>query len=295
VPVTVFAVTTAAARAPHAVAAMQEAGWEIACHGLRWIDYASYGRAAERAEMAEAIALHEAVTGARPRGWYTGRCSAHTVGLVAELGGFAYAADSYADELPYWEPTPAGPQLVVPYTLDANDMRIGTSPGFSTPEDFEAYLRGTFDRLWREGGEGRPAMMSVGLHCRLAGRPARAAALARFLDHALGHEGVWTATRLAIAEHWAAAHPAPAPRLRPSAMDRAAFVGSFGDLFGAAAAGDAWNFGIGPAMDTPEGLHAALRTRFRLLGADGQRAVLAGAEPSALEEAALRRLREMLP
>ncbi|MEM9762898.1 MAG: allantoinase PuuE [Pseudomonadota bacterium] len=276
VPVTVFAVTSAIARAPAQVAAMQEAGWEIACHGMKWIDYANHGRDAEKAEMAAAVRLHQAVTGAPPKGWYTGRCSVNTVDLAAELGGFTYAADSYADELPYWQPTPSGPQLVVPYTLDANDMRIGTSPGFSTPEQFEAYLRGTFDRLWAEGGDGRPAMMSVGLHCRLAGRPGRAAALARFLDHVAAHEGVWMATRLEIAEHWARLHPARDAGQPPSAMDRAAFVAAFGGVFEHSPwiAEEAWDFGIGPAMDTAPGLHAALRTRFRLADPARRRAVL---------------------
>ncbi|MEM7496704.1 MAG: allantoinase PuuE [Pseudomonadota bacterium] len=280
VPVTVFAVTSAIARAPAQVAAMQDAGWEIACHGMRWIDYGGHGREAEKAEMLEAVRLHTAVTGAPPRGWYTGRCSVSTVDLVAEIGAeigaFAYAADSYADELPYWHPTPAGPQLVVPYTLDANDMRFSISPGFNEPAEFEAYLRGTFDRLWQEGGEGRPAIMNVGLHCRLAGRPGRAAALARFLDHVAAHEGVWMATRLEIAEHWARLHPPPAGGPRPSTMERDAFLAAYGGVFEHSPwiAEEAWDFGIGPAMDTAEGLHAALRTRFRLADPARRRAVL---------------------
>ncbi|MEM8622289.1 MAG: allantoinase PuuE [Pseudomonadota bacterium] len=276
VPVTVFAVTSAMARAPAQVAAMQAAGWELACHGMRWIDYADHDRAAEKAEMEAAIALHTAITGAPPRGWYTGRCSTETVDLVGEIGGFAYAADSYADELPYWHETPSGPLLVVPYTLDANDMRFSVSPGFNEPDEFESYLTSTFDRLYAEGAAGRPAMMSVGLHCRLAGRPGRAAALDRFLDHVAGHSGVWMATRLEIAEHWASTHPFVARAVRPSGMDKAAFVAAFGGVFEHSAwiAEEAWDFGIGPAMDTVEGLHAALRTRFRLADAGRRRAVL---------------------
>ena len=210
IPVTVFAVATAMERNREAVAAMQEADWELASHGLKWIDYDSMPAAEERRHMREAIRIHRQVTGERPLGWYTGRSSERTLDLVAEEGGFVYAADSYADDLPYWRPTGIGePQLVVPYTLDANDMRFATAQGFNSGDQFYAYLRDTFDVLYREGAAGSPKMMSVGLHCRLAGRPGRMAALLRFLDHVDRHSRVWMARRIDIARHWAAVHPAP--------------------------------------------------------------------------------------
>jgi chitin deacetylase len=206
-PVTVFAVATALARNPEAAAGMKEAGWEIATHGLKWIDYKDFPRADERAHILEAIRIHAEVTGERPLGMYQGRTSAHTLDIVMEEGGFTYSADSYADELPYWVRGPRGAQLIVPYTLDANDMRFATPQGFNSGDQFFAYLKDSFDVLYAEGRDGAPRMLSVGLHCRLAGRPGRAAALARFLDYVRGHERVWVATRLDIARHWIATHP----------------------------------------------------------------------------------------
>ncbi len=187
---------------------MQEAGWEIASHGLRWIDYKDFSREDERRHMQEAIRIHTEVTGARPLGWYTGRISAHTTELVAEEGGFLYTADAYADELPYWIAAPHGHQLVVPYTLEANDMRFGTSPGAFDGDQFFTYLKDAFDVLYAEGLAGAPKMLSVGLHCRIVGRPGRAASLGRFLDYVQRHDRVWLATRLDIARHWHAEHPA---------------------------------------------------------------------------------------
>ena len=206
IPVTVYGVATALARGPEQVAAMREAGWEIASHGLKWIDYKDFSREAERAHFVEAIRLHTEATGERPLGWYTGRMSAHTLELVMEDGGFLYSADSYADELPYWVPSPRGHQLIVPYTLDANDMRFGVAQGFNSGDQFFAYLRDSFDVLYAEGLAGAPKMLSVGLHCRLAGRPGRAAALARFMDYVRGHDRVWLTTRLDIARHWHKEH-----------------------------------------------------------------------------------------
>lgn len=208
VPVTVYGVATALERSPEQVAAMREAGWEIATHGLRWIDYKDVAEEVERAHIAEAVRLHEAVTGERPLGFYQGRASMHTVPLALAEGGFLYVADSYADDLPYWVEGPAGPGLIVPYTLDANDMRFATANGFNSGDQFLAYLKDSFDVLYREGQEGSPKMLSVGLHCRLAGRPGRTAALERFLDHVAAHEGVWVATRADVARHWRAEHPA---------------------------------------------------------------------------------------
>jgi putative urate catabolism protein len=207
-PVTVFAVATAMARNPEAVTAMKQAGWEIASHGLKWIDYKDFSLADERAHILEAIRIHTEATGERPLGFYQGRTSAHTLDIVMEEGGFLYSADSYADELPYWVRGPRGAQLIVPYTLDANDMRFATPQGFNSGDQFFAYLKDSFDVLYAEGKRGAPKMLSVGLHCRLVGRPGRAAALARFLDYVKGHDRVWVATRLDIARHWIAQHPA---------------------------------------------------------------------------------------
>ena len=206
-PVTVFGVATALARVPEAVAAMTEASWEIATHGLRWIDYRDFTAEAEAAHLDEAVRLHESVVGERPAGVYVGRTSEHTLDLCAARG-FEYSADSYADELPYWRACPSGSQLMVPYTLDANDMRFATPQGFNSGDQFFAYLRDSFDLLHAEGVAGAPKMMSVGLHSRLAGRPGRAAALARFLDHVRGAERTWVTTRLEIARHWRREHPA---------------------------------------------------------------------------------------
>jgi putative urate catabolism protein len=206
VPVTVYGVATALARNPEAVAAMKEADWEIASHGLKWIDYRDYTAEAERAQMVEAIRIHEAVTGSRPLGWYTGRSSEHTIRLTAEEGGFLYSSDVYADDLPYWINGPREPFLMIPYTLDANDMRFATPQGFNSGDQFFAYLRDSFDALYAEGEAGAPKMMSVGLHCRLVGRPGRVVALARFLDYVLGKEAVWLPRRIDIAWHWHAHH-----------------------------------------------------------------------------------------
>ena len=201
-PFTCFAVGMAMTRHPEAVRAMRDAGHEIASHGWRWIDYQHVAEADERADLARAIAAHLDVLGTRPEGFYLGRCSPNTHRIVAEEGGFLYHADSYADDLPYWQ----GRQLIVPYQLDTNDMRFA-SEGLNTGEQFFSYLRDSFDLLYAEG-EHAPRMLSVGLHCRLAGRPGRAAAVARFLDHVAAHERVWVCRRADIARHWHALHPA---------------------------------------------------------------------------------------
>jgi putative urate catabolism protein len=205
-PVTVFGVATALERNPEAVSAMREAEWEIASHGYRWIDYQNVDEEEERKHIRAAILLHERVTGSRPLGWYTGRTSPNTRRLVAEAGGFLYDSDSYADDWPYWVSYYAQPYLIVPYSLDHNDMRFSTSPGFQSGDEFFAYLRDAFDTLYREG-ETAPKMMSVGLHGRLAGRPGRSRALERFLDHVSSHERVWVCSRLDIARHWRSIHP----------------------------------------------------------------------------------------
>ena len=206
---TVFAVGMALERNPAAARAMVDSGFEIASHGWRWIDYQYIDEATEREHIGLAVAAIERVTGQRPLGWYTGRCSPNTRRLVAEYGGFLYDADSYADDLPYWELVDGKPQLIVPYTLDTNDMRFVTPQGFNSGEQFYAYLKDAFDVLYAEGVQ-RPKMLSVGLHCRIAGRPARAAALARFLDYVKQHEKVWVCRRVDIARHWREHHPCKA-------------------------------------------------------------------------------------
>ena len=208
-PLTIFAVGMALERHREAAAAFVEAGHEIASHGWRWIDYRRVPEAVEREHIARAVQSLREITGSAPLGWYTGRTSVNTRRLVVEHGGFLYDADSYADDLPYWETVAGRAHLVVPYTLDTNDMRFATAQGFNSGDQFFAYLRDAFDTLYREGEEA-PKMLSIGLHCRLVGRPARMAALARFLDHVQRHERVWICRRVEIARHWIAHHPAPA-------------------------------------------------------------------------------------
>ncbi len=292
IPVTIYGVATALARSPAQVAAMQDAGWEIASHGLKWVDYRDCSREAEAADIAEAIRLHTEVTGERPRGWYTGRCSVNTVDLVTEAGGFAYISDTYDDDLPYWREHAGRQQLIIPYTLDANDMRFAIQAGYTQGEDFYAYLKDAFDVLYAEGAAGKAKMMSVGLHCRLIGRPGRAAALARFLDYARSHEGVWFPTRLAIAEHWAARHPAPAPSERPSQMARNAFVARFGGVFEHSPwiAERAWSLELGPAHDTAIGVHSALARMFRSASEEERLGVLRAHPDLAGKLAAAKRL-----
>jgi peptidoglycan/xylan/chitin deacetylase (PgdA/CDA1 family) len=205
VPLTVYGVAMALARNPDAVAAMREADWEIASHGLRWIDYKDFTEADERRHLDEAIRLHSEVTGSRPVGWYLGRGTSNTRRLVMEEGGFLYDSDSYADDLPYWVAGPKGPHLVIPYTLDANDFRFAVAQGFNSGDQFFAYLRDSFDVLYAEGAEA-PKMLSIGLHPRVVGRPGRIAALARFLDHVAAHDRVWVTRRIDIARHWHAHH-----------------------------------------------------------------------------------------
>lgn len=200
-PVTVFGIATALQRNPEIVAAMNEAGWDIASHGLKWVEHRTMDEAMERASIAEAIRIHTDVTGARPLGWYTGRSSVNSLRLVMEAGGFLYSCDSYADDLPYWVKGAGETHLVIPYSLDANDMRFTNAQGFGSGDEFFTYLKDSFDVLYAEG-DTSPKMMSIGLHCRLVGRPGRAAALARFLDYISKHDRVWVPTRLQIAQHW---------------------------------------------------------------------------------------------
>jgi OHCU decarboxylase len=264
-PVTVFAVATALARYPDIVASMKEAEWEIASHGFKWVEYKDFTRPDEEAHILEAIRMHTELAGERPLGFYQGRCSSHTLDIVMHEQGFLYSADSYADEVPYWVEGPHGPQLIVPYTLDANDMRFATAPGFGCGDQFFAYLKDSFDVLYAEGTD-RPRMLSVGLHCRLTGRPGRSAALARFLDYVEGHDRVWIATRIDIARHWISVNP-PDGGYRPSHLPRALFVARYGDVFEHAPqiAERAHRAGLGVANDTAEGLHGALVASMRAM------------------------------
>lgn len=264
IPVTVYGVATALERSPEQVAAMQAAGWEIATHGLKWIDYRDIPREVEAEHIAQAVRLHEAVTGQRPRGFYQGRTSMNTVALGCEEGGFEYLADSIADDLPYWHVHKGKPQLMVPYTMDANDMRFSSGQGFGTGVEFFDYLRDSFDMLYAEGQAGAPKMMSIGLHCRLAGRPGRAMAIQRFLDHARAHDGVWFASRLDIARHWAKTHPFQ-PRRRPSEMTREDFVAAFGGIYEHSPfiAERVWDAEMGAVHDSAAGLAARMAQIFR--------------------------------
>ena len=264
IPVTIYGVATALARNPAQVAAMKAAEWEIASHGLKWIDHRDMTMTEERAQIAEAIRLHSEVVGAPPRGWYTGRCSVNTVDLVAQTGQMDWISDTYDDDLPYWREVGARDQLIIPYTLEANDMRFATAPGYTDGAQFFTYLKDTFDVLYAEGLAGSAKMFSVGLHCRLIGRAGKIAGLMRFLDYARAHEGVWFARRGDIAAHWAKTHPHVRIE-RPSQMAQGRFVERFGSIFEHSPwiAQRAFDLELGPAHDTAIGLHHALARIFR--------------------------------
>ena len=292
-PVTVYGVATALARSPEQVAAMQDANWEIASHGLKWIEHKDMSKGDERAQIAEAVALHTEVTGARPRGWYTGRCSMNTVKLAAEIPGLKYISDTYDDELPYWMNINERNVCIVPYTLDVNDMRFATHQGFNSGDQFENYLRDTFDCLYAEGAAGSPKMMSIGLHCRLIGRPGRAQALQRFLEYAQSHKDVWFATREQIADHWKTAHPpldAPTPHLMP----KHEFVEAYGGIFEHSPwiVERAFDLELGPAHDSAIGLHNAFCRVFRTASTDEKLNVLRAHPDLAGKLAAAKRLTE---
>jgi OHCU decarboxylase len=245
----------------------------------------------ERAQIAEAVRLHTEVTGERPRGWYTGRCSVNTVPLVAQEGGFDYISDTYDDDLPYWMTVEGCDQLIIPYTLDANDMRFATPQGFNAGDQFFNYLKDSFDTLYAEGQAGSAKMMSIGLHCRLIGRPGRVAALRRFMEYAKSHADVWFARRIDIANHWAATHP-PVHYERPSQMDRDRFVQLYGGIFEHSAwiADAAFDLELGPAHDTAIGLHNALCRVFRSASRDQRLGVLTAHPDLAGKLAAAKRL-----
>ena len=275
VPLTIYGVASALARAPEQVEAMKSAGWEIASHGLKWIDYKDHSPDEEAADMAEAIRLHTEVTDEPPRGWYTGRCSENTVALAAKTGLFDYISDTYDDDLPYWVHVDGRDQLIIPYTLDCNDMRFATPQGFNSGEQFYTYLRDSFDTLYAEGRAGSAKMMSIGLHCRLIGRPGRVQALRRFIDYVQGHEGVWCPRRIDIARHWQATHP-PQLKMRPSEMSLERFTNTFGGIFEHSPwiAQRAHDLELGPAHDSAAGMHSALCRVFRSADAEARMNVL---------------------
>ena len=275
IPLTIYGVASALARSPEQVQAMKDAGWEIASHGLKWVEHKDMPEAEERAAIAEAIRLHTEVVGSRPLGWYTGRCSDNTVRLVAEEGGFAYISDTYDDDLPYWLDDDGRDQLIIPYTLEANDMRFATSPGWTDGEDFFLYLKNAFDTLYEEGATDTPKMMSIGLHCRLVGRPGKIMALKKFIDHIQAHEGVWCPRRIEIADHWAKTHP-PKTGPRPSTMDRDTFVGTFGGIVEHSpwVAERAFELELGAAHDRPAGLANALARVLRTASREERMGVL---------------------
>ncbi|KKB10804.1 polysaccharide deacetylase [Devosia geojensis] len=292
IPVTIYGVATALMRAPAQVEAMQAAGWEIASHGLKWVEHRDMPADVEREQIREAIRLHTLVTGSRPLGWYTGRSSINTVDLVCEEGGFAYVSDTYDDDLPYWRVHRGRPQLVIPYTLSANDMRFVTASGFDNGEEYFQFLKDSFDCLYAEGEAGAPKMMSIGLHCRLVGQPGRFQGLKKFVDYIKGFERVWTPTRLEIARHWAEHHPYEVPELTPSQMEREVFVARFGSIFEHSPwiAERAFDGELGPANDTAVGLHFALKIQFRAASEDERLGVLKAHPDLAGKLAAARRL-----
>ena len=291
VPATVYGVATALARSPEQVAAMQAANWEIASHGLKWIEYRDFSEADEREHLNEAIRLHTEVTGERPHGFYLGRASMNTMRLAMEEGRFDYISDSYADDLPYWLKGKSRPQLVIPYTLDTNDMRFAAMQGFNSGDQFFAYLKDAFDVLYAEGKAGAPKLLNIGLHCRLVGRPGRAASLQRFIDYVKSHEKVWLARRIDIAEHWKTTHPYT-EQIDLAALSKADFVEKFGGIFEHSPwiAEKAYDLELGPAHNCAVGLHNAMCRVFRS-ATPAQRLAVLNAHPDlAGKLAAARRL-----
>ena len=276
IPVTVYGVAKALARSPDQVAAMQSSGWEIASHGYKWIEYKDFSAEDERKHIQDARILHHAVTGEYPSGWYTGRCSMHTVELVAETGEYAYQSDCYSDDLPYWLPTKSGIQLMIPYSLDANDMRFATPQGFNAGEQFFNYLKDSFDALYAEGSAGAPKMLSVGLHCRLIGRPGRIIALQKFLDYIQQFEGVWCPRRIDIADHWRQHHPYVAPKYDLATMTDSEFVAAFGSVFEHSAwiAEQALKIEITPYAGGAQAVHSLLSRVFRTASPEQRMGVL---------------------
>ena len=295
IPLTIYGVATALARSPEQVHAMKSAGWEIASHGLKWVEHKDMPEEEEREAITEAVRLHTEVVGERPRGWYTGRCSTNTVRLVAEEGGFDYISDTYDDDLPHWIKVGDRDQLIVPYTLEANDMRFATAPGYITGEQFFQYLKDSFDVLYAEGEQGQAKMLSIGLHCRLIGRPGKLAGLKRFVDYIQSAEGVWCPRRIDIAEHWSANHPNRRVQ-KVSDMTNEAFIERFGTLVTdiPGLVESAAGLERGPAHDCAIGVHSLLCRALRQMSEAGlsQLADLPGATRQNIEDLLLDRVRQ---
>ena len=266
VPVTIFGVANALARSPEQVLAMKNAKWEIASHGLKWVEYKDATPAQEKRDLLEAIKIHKCVTGSAPAGWYLGRCSAKSVEIASEYGNFEYISDAYDDDLPYWKSGRKKSQLIIPYTLDANDMRFATAQGFNSGSQFFDYLKDAFDLLLLEGRKGSPKMLSVGLHCRLAGRPGRAMAIKRFLDYINDFPDVWLTTRVDIAKHWKKHHPNKILKTIPFNLNKSDFIVKFGNIFENSpwVAERTFEKEVSPALNTINGLHGALCFQFRM-------------------------------
>ncbi|MDB5506740.1 MAG: puuE [Devosia sp.] len=291
-PVTVYGVATALQRSPEQLRAMLDANWEIASHGLKWIDYRDHDIEHERRDLHAAIKLHTEVVGTRPTGWYCGRTSINTVDLASEEGGFTYVSDTYDDDLPYYREHFGSPQLIIPYSLATNDMRFTTPSGFANGEECFQLLKDSFDVLYAEGEAGSPKMLSLGLHCRLVGMPGRFAGLQRFVDYIMSKDKVWIATRLDIAEHWIKTNPYLKPEIVPSELPLDDFTQLFGSVFEHSewVAERAWKREMGPVHDTAIGLHALLCQVFRSATADERLAVLNAHPDLAGKLAAARRL-----
>lgn len=291
-PITVFGVATALKRSPEQVNAMLLANWEIASHGLKWIEYKDYRIEAERKDMEEAISMHQAIIGEYPQGWYTGRCSVNTIDMLARTKKFRYLSDSYADDLPYWLEVDGHQQLIVPYTLDSNDMRFATPQGFNSGEQFYTYLKDSFDVLYQEGNAGFAKMLSIGLHCRLIGRPGRMAGLIKFLDYAQSFNDVWFATRLEIAEHWHQHHQPKPLKMKPSSMNHEEFIKVFGSIYEHSAfiAERAYKDEISYVHDSAIGMAQLLRYHFRQASAEERLGVLNAHPDLAGKLAAAKRL-----
>ncbi|MDG2474546.1 MAG: allantoinase PuuE [Paracoccaceae bacterium] len=265
IPITVFGVANALERAPEQVLAMKTAEWEIASHGLKWIDYKDVTPSQEKGDLTKAIQIHTAVTGSAPSGYYLGRCSEHTVEIATNHGNFEYISDAYDDDLPYWKSHGNKNQLIIPYTLDANDMRFATPQGFNSGTQFYDYLKDSFDMLLLEGRQGSPKMMSIGLHCRLAGRPGRAIAVKRFLDYINNFPDIWIARRIDIANHWKKYHPPIISKVAPFNLKKSDFLSTFGNVFENSSwiAERAFKKELSPSMNTIIGIHSALCFQFR--------------------------------
>ena len=242
--------------------------------------------------MREAIQLHCEVTGDYPKGWYTGRCSSNTVEMATQIGDFAYVSDSYADDLPYWYDAGDKQQLIIPYTLDTNDMRFAAFQGFNSGDQFFCYLKDAFDSLYAEGAAGEPKMLNIGLHCRLVGRPGRIASLKRFIDYVKSHDDVWIAKRIEIAEHWIKEHPFERMTDRPSTLTKPQFVEKFGGIFEHSPwiAERAYEREMGPAHDSAIGVHSLLTAEFRKASDEERLGVLRAHPDLAGKLAAAKRL-----